>query len=66
MLSGKPLRPWSLACDVAGCGEEIAIRVGEEQRCFAHAVERANEYRCAASLPPLVTARRPDGKGERA
>lgn len=42
-----------LRCDVPGCPEEMAIRVGAEQRCFAHALERANELRRDAGKPPI-------------
>ncbi len=37
--------PRFLRCDVPGCTDEIAVRVGDEQRCFCHAMERAREMR---------------------
>jgi hypothetical protein len=39
------LPPASLRCDVPGCHDEIAVRVGSEQRCYCHALERAREMR---------------------
>lgn len=44
----------NLRCDVPGCPDEIAVRVGCEQRCFRHALERANEIRRARGLPPVT------------
>ncbi|EHM01190.1 hypothetical protein HMPREF9946_02194 [Acetobacteraceae bacterium AT-5844] len=41
------LPPPFLRCDVPGCTDEIAVRVGDEQRCFCHAMERAREMRNA-------------------
>ena len=45
--------PVALRCDVPGCPEEIAVRLGGEQRCIAHAIARANEMRAAAGLAPI-------------
>jgi hypothetical protein len=41
--------PRALRCDVRGCNDEIALRVGDEQRCFCHAMDRARELRRAAT-----------------
>ena len=50
--SGLP--PPFLRCDVAGCRDEIAVKLDGEQRCFRHAMERGNEIRAAGGLPPIV------------
>ncbi len=47
-VGDRPLR-----CDVPGCMEEPCIFVGGEQRCFPHAVARANEIRFAQGRPPV-------------
>lgn len=47
------LPPPALRCDVPGCPVEIALVCGDEQRCMAHAVQRANEERAAVGLPPM-------------
>lgn len=41
------------SCDVPGCTDAPAIGVGAEQRCFRHALEKANGERRARGLPPL-------------
>jgi hypothetical protein len=41
-------------CGVPGGTAAIAVRVGEEQRCFQHAMERASEIRRAQGLPLIV------------
>jgi hypothetical protein len=46
--------PNRLRCDVPGCTAEIAVRVGQKQRCFQHAIERASEIRRAQGLPPIA------------
>lgn len=43
-------------CSVAGCPGEIAVCVGAECRCFAHALQRLNEVRRERGLAPLVLA----------
>lgn len=43
-----------LRCDVPGCPDEVAVRVGPEQRCSRHAMERANEIRRLHGFPPVV------------
>lgn len=48
------LPPQPLRCAVPNCPEEMQIRVGGEQRCYAHALERANEVRALKGLPPIV------------
>ena len=46
--------PRQLRCDVPGCCEEIAVRVGNEQRCYIPAMERVNEVRAERGLPPVT------------
>lgn len=46
--------PAILRCDVPGCREEIAVKVGCEQRCYEHALEKGNEMRAARGLPPII------------
>ena len=46
--------PPLLRCDVPGCHEEIAIRIGGEQRCYQHALKRGNELRASRGLPPVT------------
>jgi hypothetical protein len=49
----RPVPPeWR--CDVLGCQRPIAVCVGDECRCYPHAVEIANEFRRVRGLPPLV------------
>lgn len=48
------LPPRRLRCDVPGCCNEIAIKIGSEQRCYPHALERGNEMRAARGLPPVT------------
>lgn len=43
-----------LRCNVPGCREEIAVKIHGEQRCYQHAMERANEIRAARGLPPIT------------
>ena len=46
--------PAPLQCDAPGCPHEMMLRLGGEQYCFAHAVERGNAERAAKGLPPVV------------
>jgi uncharacterized protein YkwD len=46
--------PSSLRCDVPGCCDEIAIKIGDEQRCYSHALEKGNQIRAARGLPPVT------------
>lgn len=46
--------PTHLRCDVPGCEMEMIVRCGDEQRCYDHALERANEVRAARGLPPIT------------
>lgn len=41
-------------CDVQGCDAPVAVQVGEERRCYVHALERGNAIRAERGLPPLV------------
>jgi len=52
-MSQHETTPASLLCDVPGCDEEMVVRVGAEQRCYRHALERGNEIRRAAGKPPV-------------
>jgi hypothetical protein len=45
--------PSILRCNVDGCRDEIAVRVGGEQSCYRHAIERGNEIRAERGLPPV-------------
>lgn len=53
--------PPILRCDVPACHEEIAVKVGGEQRCYQHAMERGNEIRESRGLPPIMF----DDEGDR-
>jgi hypothetical protein len=44
----------ALRCDVPGCADEMCIRIGPEQRCYAHALAKGNELRAARGLPPVT------------
>lgn len=54
MADQPSLPPRALRCDVPGCREETAVKLGNEQRCYCHALERGNELRAARGLPPIT------------
>jgi hypothetical protein len=39
---------------VPGCQAEVAVKCGDEQRCYAHALQRGNEIRAERGLPPII------------
>ena len=50
----KAKTPVIQRCEVEGCGEEAVIRVQDVGRCWPHALQRANQVRAAANMPPLT------------
>lgn len=53
-MPNDPIPPTCLQCDAPGCREEMVIKIGDEQRCYRHALERGNEIRAARGLPPVT------------
>ena len=53
-MTTRTLPHEDLCCDVPDCTSAAVIHVGDEKRCYRHALERANEIRRAAGKPPIV------------
>lgn len=54
MSRPEPPCPPGRECHVDDCGMEFDIQIGNERRCFTHALEKANEERARDGKSPLV------------